>query len=51
MQFKINSRGQPGFNEHTDILNKQIIEVGKYSRDLVKEPRAKIDQLSNSIKI
>ncbi|KAF0689744.1 serine/threonine-protein kinase fray2-like, partial [Aphis craccivora] len=50
MQFRINSRGQPGFNEYTDILNKQIMQVGKYSRDRVEELSAKIDQLSNSIK-
>lgn len=50
MQFRINSRAPPDFNEYTDIFNKQIMPVGKYSRDRVEELSAKIDQLSNSIK-
>jgi len=50
MQFRINSRGPPGFNEYTEILNKQIMQVGKYSKDRVDELSAKIDQLTNSIK-
>ncbi|KAL4141393.1 hypothetical protein QTP88_004040 [Uroleucon formosanum] len=48
--LKINSRGPPGFNEYTEILNKQIMQVGKYSKDRVEELSAKIDQLTNSIK-
>ncbi|KAL4132439.1 hypothetical protein QTP88_009590 [Uroleucon formosanum] len=50
MQFRINSRGPPGFNEYTEILNKQIMQVGKYSKDRVEELSAKIDQLTNSTK-
>jgi len=50
MQFRINSRSQSGFNEYTDILNKQIMQIGKYSRDRVEELSTKIDQLSNSMK-
>lgn len=50
MQFRINSRGPPGFNEYTEILNKQIMQVGKYSKDRVEELSAKIDQLTNFIK-
>ncbi|KAL4088622.1 hypothetical protein QTP88_023711 [Uroleucon formosanum] len=37
IQFRINSRGPPGFNEYTEILNKQIMQVGKYSKDRVEE--------------
>jgi len=50
MQFRINSKGHTGFTEYTDILNKQISQVGKYSMDQVEELSAKIDQLSNSVK-
>ncbi|KAL4090854.1 hypothetical protein QTP88_025619 [Uroleucon formosanum] len=50
MQFRINSRGPPGFNEYTEILNKQIMQVGKYSKDRVEELSFKINQLTNFIK-
>ncbi|KAE9533885.1 hypothetical protein AGLY_008964 [Aphis glycines] len=44
------NKGHPGFTEYINILNKQIMQVGKYSVDRGEELSTKINQLSNSTK-
>lgn len=42
MQFRINSRGAD-YNEITDILNKQVMQIDNYSKEEIKELKTKLE--------